>query len=77
MTDLPKKLAKGSWPPKNSLNTSSGLRNVKVNPGKSEENSALEEPEKQVVGVRGMSSSKESEVVGERVEGGQRYGATT
>lgn len=42
--DSPKRLAKGSWPPKNSLNTSSGLRNVKVNPGKSDEKSALEEP---------------------------------
>ena len=39
--DLPKKLAKGSWPAKNSLNTSSGLRNVKVNPGKSEGKSVL------------------------------------
>lgn len=43
---LPKKLAKGSWLPKNSLNTSSGLRNVKVNPGKSDEKSELEEPGK-------------------------------
>lgn len=41
---LPKKLAKGSWPPKNSLNTSSGLRNVKVKPGKSDEKSELEDP---------------------------------
>jgi len=42
--DIPKRLAKGSCPPKNSLNTSSGLRNVKVNPGKSGEKSELEEP---------------------------------
>lgn len=41
---IPKKEAKGSWPLKNSLNTSSGLRNVKVNSGKSEEKSGLEEP---------------------------------
>ena len=34
--DAPKKPAKGSWLPKNSRNTSSGLRNVKLNPGKSE-----------------------------------------
>lgn len=45
MFDLPKKLAKGSCPPKNSLNTSSGLRNVKVKPGISVK-SELEEPEK-------------------------------
>lgn len=43
---IPKKEAKGSWPPKKSLNTSSGLRNVKVNPGKSDEKSELQEPEK-------------------------------
>lgn len=42
---VPKNEAKGSWPEKNSLNTSSGLRNVKVNPGKSDEKSVLEEPE--------------------------------
>lgn len=41
---IPKKEAKGSWPPKKSLNTSSGLRNVKVNPGKSDEKSELGEP---------------------------------
>lgn len=48
MFDLPKKLAKGSCPPKNSLNTSSGLRNVKVKPGISVK-SELEEPEKPTV----------------------------
>lgn len=48
MFDLPKKLAKGSCPPKNSLNTSSGLRNVKVKLGISVK-SELEEPEKPTV----------------------------
>lgn len=44
MCFIPKKEAKGSWPPKKSLNTSSGLRNVKVNPGKSDEKFELEVP---------------------------------
>lgn len=44
--DLPKKLAKGSWLPKNSRKTSSGLRNVKMNPGRSDEKSEVEEPGK-------------------------------
>lgn len=66
--DLPKKLAKGSWPPKNSLNTSSGLRNVKVNPGKSDEKSELEEPGKL---HRWGESNKGRERVGERVDGGK------
>ena len=42
--DLPKRLAKGSCPSKKSRNTSSGLRNVNVNPGKSDAKSELEEP---------------------------------
>lgn len=58
--DLPKKLAKGSWLPKNSLKTSSGLRNVKVNPGKSDGKSELEDPGKwsRANGVRWVKSKR-------------------
>ena len=69
--DAPKKPAKGSWLPKNSRNTSSGLRNVKLNPGKSEGKSVGEPGEPD--GERERESDREVE---EKRRGGERRGGS-